>query len=391
MAGVIDFSMEMDAGRATAGINSANVALNNMGRTLAGLIVPMNAVNLAQGPAASFWIQGNQMLPGLAAKFDALRGKTSRAAGGMHELAAGTKATQVSLRAMETTLAMFGGQVAPQLSAGILTVTTSLNAMRAAAAATGLSLGAIGGSAIIALASVAAVSTSIGKYIEMRDAQTEAENSAGNRESSIKSKTEEYKKMLAMAVTFERISKEEAARWMVGFDIPGESLDVQHNRNLGLGKRLRESGMMPPSQAETNALEIYLTMLRKNRAENTSEKAAAREQIYQETSKALKDAFDVSKAARQDPEKLRQAIMANRDRKLGELDKEDKAKDKEGGMQRPTASLTSWEKIGAVFRNGSGGLDPNRETAINTRLMHNELKITNRLLGEKGTSAVLRE
>lgn len=391
MAGQIDFSLEMDAGRATAGINSANAALNNMGRTLAGLIVPMNAVSLATGPSASFWIQGNQLLPGLADKFDALRGKTSRAAGGMHELAAGTKASQVSLRAMETTLAMFGGQVAPQLSAGILTVTTSLNAMRAAASATGFSLGAIGGSALIALASVAALSTAIGKYLEMKEAQSAAENSAANRESSIKSKTEEYKKMLAMAVTFERISKEEAARWMVGFDIPGESLDMQHNRNLGLGARLRETGMMPPSKTETNALEVYLMMLRKNRAEATSEKAAAREQIYQETHKALKEAFEVSKAARQDPETLRKAIMANRDRRLAEVDKEDPAPESPSRfLAAPTGSAL--ERIGFVMQNGRNGNDAGRETAVNTRLMFTEQKLTNRLLQEKTAAAgVLRE
>lgn len=287
--------------------------------------------------------------------------------------------TRASLAAMQNTLAIFGGTVAPQVSGAVLLVTSQLTMLKATATATGLSMTTLGIAGAGLATSLYAVSKAIEEYNKMRDAQGQAKDSARNEIESLEARRKKYIELSKTAEMFGTMSRSEMSDLMHGV-LDAGSPEEQARALDKWGKRLKEIGAMPMSPDQQNKQEAYQNTLRMFEAKAQGGDAAAREQIYQEAGRQLKEAFANSDSTRPF-EPLRQAIIAARDQALAELDKKNPAAPAatnpfnfDTPLRQP--NVTSIEKMGFVFSSGMNrsSTDSSRDIATNTRRTYEVLK-----------------
>jgi len=301
---------------------------------------------------------------------------TANASAAIHQLHNDTRTATTSLHAMENVFSIFGSHLAPQLTDGIMTITSQLHALRAAATASGMSFGALGLAGLGLIGILATVSAGIdavkAKVAEAKSGTALVESLVGNRD--------ELLKVIQKLYGHGKLSQDEAITLQVRLALAPNSADELSAAIASVSKRIREvqgPHIDPKGLAGMNEIAARVRadgLSGKDRVQAELDIAvvgftAKVDQLGKATGYTAKEIEDLTnRFASQERNKLEAQF-------LGVDDKADKARN----FGAPAGSAL--ERIGFVM-NGGGRADPARDTANNTRAMHTEQKITNELLGK---------
>ncbi len=369
-------------GAATAGVGSlraldqavaqSNTNFATLTRTAGGLIVPMHALAAANGPTASMFLQGTQILPQLAQRFENLTRSTASQASAQNQLGGATKSVTTSLKAMESLFLIFGGQVAPQLTAGVLTLTTSMNALRATAATTGASIASIG----VAGLGVVGIMATMSAAVDLARAKLAEGDSETNLMATLRKQAASMASQVRDLFAQGKLGKEEAISLQVQLDkntIPDLEKALE-----GVRRRVRE--VLGP-KFDVKAIDQFEAIERRTKADGMK----GRERVTAELDIAVieftNQIWDIGKAAGKTSGELNALIneFANNLRpKLEEqfLPKAAAATSVNFDTPIRPPNVTSIEKMGFVFSSGMNrsSTDSSRDIATNTRRTYEVLK-----------------
>lgn len=295
-------------------------------------------------------------------------------ANSVRALERGARSTTASLRAMENVFAAFGGQLAPQMTAGILTVSSSMQALKATATATGASLASIGVAAGGAVAILATLTVAI-DYAKAKLAEGDSES---NLIQSLRQQADALQKQIQDLARNGKLTKDEAIGLQVKLALAPNAVQELESALRDVRKRLRDVLPLP-----TETLDSLDAIKRRVAADNLSGRDRVTAELDISVIEFTKNLENVlgGRGDLKDSEfqNLINDFARGRRKQLEEqffpdLNSSDKTTAEKVNRVRTNApdNLTGLERLGLIINSGAGGgraSDPGFVTAENTRQM----------------------
>lgn len=305
----------------------------------------------------------------------------------LNETAQGTNA---SLRALESIFMIFGGQVAPQMTGGILTVTSGMTALKATATATGLALGTIGAAALGAVGILATLSSAVDL--------ARAKLAEGASETSF---------FETMNLQAEKLRNRVVELFEAGLFGEEEAINLQVQLDKNSADDLQAS--IKAVIARVREVDPAFNLKAKNEFNSIQERVATDslsgpERIQAELGISLRDfekkILPLAETVGASGEEISKILHDFRTNRLNELEKQfgPQGESASGGRSSGGSSrrgesqnLTGLERLGLMISTGAGGgmnaNDPARQTATNTQQL---VTLTRNLVNVLGKTGIIQ-
>lgn len=384
MAGQISFALEMQTATAEANMTRASAAFQNLGRSTASAVQPLQSLNATMAQSETLWIAQVGMSQRLQGQLATITNNFNRVGGATATMTNELKAGTASARALGNVMILFGGSVAPQYTAGIMTVTTGFQAMSAAAKAAGVTIGAIAApvaGAIAVLAGLAYALNTLGDEWGKMQNRINDHQALGDLQYQIPKVLSSLQK----AVAERKVSPEEYDKMfaaMTNADNPAKLAEL-----MTQARKMASRGKLNPEIVNArNEANLRLDEMAAASTSDPFEKR--RQQANIQAKRDIQELVALAEKANLNSSDLVGPREAQLKAELDQINKEESESKLSGPKNRGAGpiSVTSLERIGLVLNGGRNVNDFSRSTADNTRAMLAEQKRTNQILSNPTTN-----